>query len=34
VKDENARLLDSREPGNALPIEIMDQSADDRHTAT
>jgi hypothetical protein len=26
VKDENARLLYSREPGNALPIEIVDQA--------
>jgi hypothetical protein len=34
VKDENARLLYNREPGNALPIEIVDQSANDRHTAT
>jgi hypothetical protein len=26
VKDENALLLYIREPGNALPIEIVDQA--------
>ena len=34
VKDENAQLLYGCEPGNALPIKIVDQSANDRHTAT
>ena len=34
MKDENAQLLYGCEPGNALPIKIVDQSANDRHTAT
>jgi hypothetical protein len=33
VKDETAHLLNSSEQGNALPIEIVEQSASDRHPA-